>query len=60
MMTRKHFEAIARIFAGHPAIRSSEVKSIGYDIADYLGTQNPNFDRARFLKAAGIYSEDES
>jgi len=57
-MTRKHFEAIASIFANHPAIKSSEVKSIGYDMADYLGTQNPNFDRARFLAAAGIYSEE--
>lgn len=57
-MTRKHFEAIALIFRTHPAIKSSEVKSIGYHMADYFGTQNPNFDRARFLAAAGIYKEE--
>jgi hypothetical protein len=57
-MTKRHFEAIARIFASHPAISSAEVKSLGYHMADYLGTQNPRFDRARFLKAAGIYSDD--
>ena len=57
-MTKKDFEAIARIFASHPAIASSEVKSIGYHMADYFGTVNPRFDRARFLKAAGIYTEE--
>lgn len=57
-MTRKHFEAIAAIFANHPAIKSAEVKTLGYDMADYLGTTNPNFDRKRFLAAAGIYSEE--
>jgi len=54
-MTKKHFEAIARIFACHPAINSAEIKTLGYNMADWLGTQNPNFDRSRFLKAAGIY-----
>ena len=57
-MTKRDFEAIAAIFNAHPAIRSAEVKSIGYDLADYFGLRNPNFDRARFLAAAGIYRED--
>lgn len=59
MMTKQHFEAVARIFASHPAIRSAEVRSIGWQLADYFQSQNPLFDRARFLSAAGIYSEDE-
>lgn len=57
-MTRKHFEAIAAMFAAHPAIGTAELKTLGYNMADYLGTQNPNFDRARFLAAAGIYTEE--
>lgn len=59
-MTKKHFEAIAAIFADHPAIASAEVRSLGWQMADYFATQNPNFDRARFLAAAGIYKEQQS
>jgi hypothetical protein len=57
-MTRKHFEALAAIFANHPAIKSDEVRSIGWEICDYLETQNPNFNRAKWLDAAGIYKEE--
>lgn len=53
-MTKKHFEAIARILsvqndrdaAGHTA----------RDLARYFSTQNPAFDTARFLKACGVES----
>ena len=60
-MPRKHFEAIAEILrkeAEWYAVTAPDpVASITEDIADYLATLNPRFDRARFLRAAG-YGED--
>ena len=62
-MTRKHFEAIARIIATNkvetPAAGFDEgfdagVSVVASDLADYLATQNPNFDRQRFLTACGL------
>lgn len=52
MMTRKNFEAIAAILAAQPS--TTEVDNVIIAMADYLCTQNPNFDRARFLKACGF------
>lgn len=57
-MHRKHIEAIAAIFANHPAIKSNEVRSIGWDLCDYFALNTLDFDRARFLEAAGIYKEE--
>jgi len=57
-MSKKDYEAIARIFATHPAIRSAEVKTLGFNLADYFAMDNPRFDRARFLAAAGVYDLD--
>lgn len=42
-MTRKHFEALAKL------LREGATTE---QFADYLETQNPNFDRERFLEAA--------
>jgi hypothetical protein len=62
-MNRKHFEAIARILnsyrianpaAGFDEGYDAAAKSIALDLAEFLSTQNPNFDRKRFLDAAGI------
>lgn len=66
-MTRKHFKAIAEIFAAnrqaiieagkitgadvHTQLRLNAVDAVMCDIAGYLKTQNPNFDKARFLEA---------
>ena len=46
MMTRKHFIAIAEILKEHSADYY-----LVKDFCDYLRTQNPNFDRNRFIDA---------
>ena len=63
-MTTKHFKALARILAqfnlpadaaaGFDAGYAAAAFGITSDVADYLATQNSNFDRARFLKACGL------
>ncbi len=62
-MTKKHFEALARILNRHRVADAAPGFDEGYDaaahsiaeeIADYLGSQNPRFDRQKFLDAAGI------
>lgn len=62
MMTRKHFEGLAAVIAEHTAeaprneglLGDEMAESIGLALAEYLSSQNPNFDRARFLKACGL------
>jgi hypothetical protein len=55
-MTKKHFEAIARIVDFR---RSMDAPTDGAffnlvsDLADYFKSENPRFDRARFLEACG-------
>lgn len=75
MMTKKHFEGIARVLRDDRAFTEAGNSSNDYtlmstwqkgaydqfntlvlNLTDYLATQNPNFDRARFLKAAGVQS----
>ena len=64
-MSRKHFEAVARILAsnadpyengedGYDVGRRHARDDTAHDLADYLATENPHFDRQRFLKAAGV------
>jgi hypothetical protein len=63
-MTRKHFEAIAKILrrnnfdtnpaAGYDEGYANAAMSITVELADYLATQNANFDRQRFLTACGL------
>jgi len=64
MVTKKDFKAIAEIVAIlHPAgcktglFNKGEnfaLKSIAVKLADYFITQNPRFDRQKFLNACGI------
>lgn len=56
-MTRKHFEAIAKVLAAeyaitndNPAARFS-VNVIMYSLADVFFQENPRFDRQRFYNA---------
>lgn len=63
MMTKKHFEAIAgilneftrynesRLFAGGSEV-DGMISVIVNRFADYLETQNDNFDRDRFFNAS--------
>lgn len=59
MMTRKDFEAIARIIRfnrcaprdGMKAVLLAEPKGLIDDMADYLLSQNARFDHERFIVA---------
>jgi hypothetical protein len=56
-MTRKDYQLIAQVFANvGEMVELSE--TIGADLArnlaDALQTDNPRFDRARFLEACGV------
>ena len=67
-MQRRHFELIAEVLRGWtiPAENmddlpgeqetTSAAQGIAYDFAEALASTNPNFDRARFLKACGVES----
>lgn len=50
-MTKRHFIAIAKILA---AGKGPERDRIANALADVFASDNPRFDRARFLKAAGV------
>lgn len=58
-LSRKHFEAIAGILreqhTGNPNTHDYLVMyDTAMDLANYFATENPHFDRERFLKAAGV------
>ena len=67
-MTRKDFELIANAIKATRANHERDaaagfqyqadfmdgVNAATYTLADALATTNPNFDRARFLKACGV------
>lgn len=48
--TRQHYVAIAKILAKH---KSEQASAIAKELADLFAADNPNFDRNRFLQAAG-------
>ena len=59
-MTKKHYEAIAAIIgqaATYP--KHNHLWMIREDLADYFATDNPKFNRTRFLQACGIELPDE-
>lgn len=57
-MTRKDFEAIAAVLRDHIPVQGEAVDitylDTAVDLADYFETQNPLFDRARFMSACGL------
>ncbi|MEO6156401.1 MAG: hypothetical protein ABIQ39_02090 [Ilumatobacteraceae bacterium] len=57
-MTRKHFDAIARILAADFAVANGAqkmtVRTITLSMADYFVSENPNFSRERFYRAVGL------
>ena len=66
MMTKKHYEAIAKIFAArassvppadaHPFYLGAEEsrEAIANDLATLFASENPRFDKERFLKACKV------
>ena len=56
-MTRKHFEAVARVIAKieDPAQRARTCKDAIYELRQF----NPQFDRYRFERACGVGTDDE-
>ena len=64
MPSKKHFEAIAKIVrdaktdlksAPNATVARDEVHAmIAEDLSEYFASQNPRFDRSRFLKACGL------
>ena len=62
-MTRKDYVAIAfsiNVASRIPHYRDQSpgavTEAIACGIAEYMGKDNPRFDRARFLKACGVQS----
>lgn len=55
-MTKKHYEAIARILAIDTGY-TREVAIIAERLADYFAQDNPRFQRYRFLQACGLESK---
>lgn len=59
-MSRKDYEAIAKILAEEAeANRNSDegwraVSAITWSLAEYFAEDNPEFNRSRFMAAAGI------
>ena len=56
-MTKKHYEAIARILSNMQLVivyDQKTVKETAENLAYYFEQDNKNFDRARFLSACGI------
>lgn len=56
-MTRKDYELIATIIAAMPTFAATlrdQKESTARQFADRLASDNPRFDRDRFLKACGV------
>jgi hypothetical protein len=56
-MTRKDYQLIAEVFANLGQIidiKETVAVDLARNLADALETDNPRFDRDRFLKACGV------
>lgn len=62
-MTKKHYEAIAESIsyrmsmqypADHAQYGVTTLRLLAKELADYFASDNPKFDRTRFLDACGI------
>ena len=62
-MSRKHYIAIAKVFAGDYACCKSDderrvVVGLALSLSDIFRQDNPRFDRIKFLKACGLSKKD--
>ena len=53
MLTKKDFKAVAKNIK-NMGWKPPHQKRIINDLADYFATQNPRFDRSRFMRACGL------
>jgi len=57
-MTRKHFEAIAKVLANYNcdsvASQADTIDCVAHTLAQYFKQDNPRFNKALFLKACGV------
>lgn len=67
MFTKQHYEAIAKIIKQEiewsesyqtEGVRTNTCKHIALDLAQYFESDNPRFDRKRFLEACGVSGTD--
>lgn len=59
-MTRKDYILIAEVLKNFPTYAeqpTDDRNAMAYDFADRLASENPRFDRTRFLIAAGVLNE---
>lgn len=54
MFSKRHYETIAKRFAWIDAPNREAKDYATETLADLFAEDNPNFDRARFLKACGV------
>ena len=62
MLIRKHFKAVAEIIVKQTQLNIGGIHTpkflyadnLAGELADYFATQNPRFDRERFMKACGL------
>jgi len=54
MMTKKHYKTIAKILRDHLLGQPIGLNNIGHDLAGFFKSDNPNFDKNKFLKAMGL------
>ena len=52
-MSKKHFIKLAKIFSKYNL--ETQSRDILNDIIELCESENPNFDKGRFLKACGCY-----
>ena len=59
-MTKKHFEAIARILLNNSNEGFGSITDVAKDLATLFQSENPRFNRSQFLIACGVpLSRDE-
>ena len=61
-MTRRDYVLLANVINARLSARPDQEKAEAYrlianDLADALATDNPRFDRARFLTACGVHRD---
>jgi hypothetical protein len=57
MFTRQHYQRIAEILRRQQEATNEDLTDVAKQLALYFKEDNPRFDRARFLRAAGVLDE---